>query len=61
MLLRDNSNLSTGGTATDVTDLVHPDNASLAVQAARTIGLDVAGVDMVCKDIRLLSPRKVAV
>lgn len=50
--LRDNSNLSTGGTAVDLTDEVHPDNAMLAVLAARTIGLDIAGVDVVCKSIR---------
>lgn len=52
VLLRDNSNLSTGGTATDVTDDVHPDNAAIAVLAARTLGLDIAGVDMVCRSIR---------
>jgi cyanophycin synthetase len=52
VLLRDNSNLSTGGTATDVTDEVHPDNAALAVLAAETIGLDVAGVDVVCENIK---------
>ena len=50
--LRDNSNLSTGGTATDVTDIVHPDNAALAVLAAKTIGLDIAGVDIVCDSIK---------
>ena len=50
--LRDNSNLSTGGTAVDLTDDVHPDNAALAVLAAQTIGLDIAGVDVVCRSIR---------
>jgi cyanophycin synthetase len=49
--LRDNCNLSTGGTATDVTDAVHPSNAQLARLAAQIIGLDVAGVDVVCQDI----------
>lgn len=52
VFLRDNSNLSTGGTATDVTDEVHPDNAALAVLAAQTIGLDIAGVDVVCENIK---------
>lgn len=52
VFLRDNSNLSTGGTATDVTDEVHSDNAALAVLAAQTIGLDIAGVDVVCKNIK---------
>lgn len=53
VVLRENANLSTGGTARDVSDEVHPDNAGLAVQAARIIGLDVAGVDLVTPDIAL--------
>jgi cyanophycin synthetase len=52
VLLRDNSNLSTGGTATDVTDDVHPDNAAIAVLTARTVGLDIAGIDVVCESIK---------
>ncbi|WP_411676597.1 cyanophycin synthetase [Caproicibacter sp.] len=51
VLLRKNGNLSTGGTATDCTDLIHPDNAEFAVRAAQVIGLDVAGVDFVTEDI----------
>jgi cyanophycin synthetase len=35
-----------------VTDEVHPDNAALAVLAAQTIGLDIAGVDVVCEHIK---------
>jgi len=50
--LRRNSNLSTGGTATDVTDEVHPSNARLAELAAQILSLDVAGIDIVCRDIR---------
>lgn len=50
--LRHNSNLSTGGTATDVTDEVHPRNARLAELAAQILALDVAGIDIVCRDIR---------
>ena len=51
IFLRQNGNLSTGGSATDVTDRVHPENAARAVDAARVIGLDVAGVDVICRDI----------
>ena len=51
MLIRRNANLSTGGTATDVTDLVHPDVAARAIDAARIVGLDIAGVDVVAIDI----------
>lgn len=49
--LRGTANLSTGGTAIDRTDLVHPDNVAIAVQAAAMIGLDVAGIDMMSPDI----------
>ena len=51
VLLRNNANLSTGGTATDVTDDVHPDVAASAVAAAQMIGLDIAGVDILCESI----------
>ncbi|HEX8700851.1 MAG TPA: cyanophycin synthetase [Myxococcaceae bacterium] len=50
--LRQNCNLSTGGTSTDVTDIVHPANARLAELAAQMLNLDIAGIDMLCKDIR---------
>lgn len=51
VVLRKNSNLSTGGTAIDVTDIVHPKNARVAELAAQILALDVAGIDVVCKDI----------
>jgi len=50
-LIRRNANLSTGGTASDVTDEVHPSVADNAVDAARIIGLDIAGIDVICQDI----------
>jgi len=51
VFLRENDNLSTGGIAIDVTDEVHPDNAKMAVMAAKVIGLDIAGVDITVSDI----------
>ena len=48
VVLRNNANLSTGGTATDVTDDVHPELAAAAIAAAQTVGLDIAGIDVVC-------------
>jgi cyanophycin synthetase len=51
VFLRSTGNLSTGGTATDVTDVVHPDNAEMAVRAVKAIGLDVGGVDFLTTDI----------
>ncbi|MBC7989172.1 MAG: cyanophycin synthetase [Luteimonas sp.] len=49
--LRSTANLSTGGTATDVTDIIHPDNRDMAVRAVRAIGLDVGGVDFISTNI----------
>ncbi|MEK9953161.1 MAG: cyanophycin synthetase, partial [Curvibacter sp.] len=49
--LRHNANLSTGGSATDVTDDVHPEVAHRAIVAAKMVGLDICGVDMVCDSI----------
>jgi cyanophycin synthetase len=49
--LRGNANLSTGGTAEDVTDLLPESTRALCVRAAAKIGLDVAGIDIVCRDI----------
>ena len=49
--LRGTGNLSTGGTAIDLTDVVHPDNREMAIRAASAIGLDVCGVDFITSDI----------
>jgi cyanophycin synthetase len=49
--LRRNANLSTGGTSTDVTDLIHPDVAAMCCRAAAAIGLDVCGIDIRLADI----------
>lgn len=52
VVLRNNANLSTGGTATDVTDDVHPELAAAAVAAAQTVGLDICGIDVVCETVQ---------
>jgi cyanophycin synthetase len=40
-----------GNVADDVTNIVHPDVAYAAALAARVVGLDIAGIDLVCEDI----------
>ncbi|MBA6348196.1 MULTISPECIES: cyanophycin synthetase [unclassified Colwellia] len=49
--LRSTANLSTGGTAIDMTDVVHPDNKVMAERAIKAVGLDVGGVDFLTSDI----------
>jgi len=44
--LKDTANLSTGGTAEDVTEIVHPFNVFMAERISRIIGLDVCGIDI---------------
>jgi len=44
-------NMSTGGTAIDRTDEIHPDNVEIARQAAMVVGLDIAGIDFITTDI----------
>ena len=51
LYLRSTGNLSTGGTAIDMTDQTHPDNREMAQRAASAIGLDVAGIDFITPDI----------
>ncbi|MBQ5946645.1 cyanophycin synthetase [Massilia sp. ST3] len=51
VVLRNNANLSTGGSATDVTDDVHPEVAARAIAAAHMVGLDICGVDLVCDSV----------
>ena len=49
--LRDTANLSTGGSAIDRTDVIHPTNAMIARRAAAVVGLDIAGIDFLAPDI----------
>jgi cyanophycin synthetase len=49
--LRSTGNMSTGGTAIDVTSKIHPLNEEIFGQTAGVIGLDVAGIDVISLDI----------
>ncbi|MDA0680390.1 MAG: cyanophycin synthetase [Proteobacteria bacterium] len=51
VFLRSTANLSTGGTAIDVTDVIHPDNRDMAERTIKAIGLDIGGVDFLTNDI----------
>lgn len=62
LILRENANLSCGAGANDVTDQVHPTIIDSAELAAKALGLDIAGVDLVAEDISLpLSDQKAAI
>ncbi len=51
VFLKSTANLSTGGTAIDVTDDVHPENIFLAERIARIVGLDVCGIDIMADSL----------
>lgn len=49
--LRENRNISTGGSAVECTHDIHPDNVRFAIDAAKIVGLDIAGIDIITTDI----------
>ncbi|GAB4353918.1 MAG: cyanophycin synthetase [Kiloniellaceae bacterium] len=51
VFLKGTANISTGGTSVDVTDIIHPENATMLRRVARVVGLDVAGIDFITPDI----------
>ncbi|MEP0131405.1 MAG: cyanophycin synthetase [Eudoraea sp.] len=51
LILKDTANLSTGGTAEDLTDIVHPANVSMAERISKIIDLDICGIDIMTSDI----------
>jgi cyanophycin synthetase len=51
LLLKPTANLSTGGTAEDLTDMVHPYNIFMAERIAKIIGLDICGIDIIAPDL----------
>jgi cyanophycin synthetase len=51
--LKRTGNMSTGGISIDRTEEAHPENVEIAELAARVVGLDIAGIDLVCPDVSL--------
>jgi cyanophycin synthetase len=51
LFLKTTANISTGGTAIDRTDEVHPLNVFLFERIARIIGLDIAGIDIIAPNV----------
>ena len=49
--LKGTANLSTGGTSTDITDIVHPDNIFICERISRVIGLDICGIDIMASNL----------
>lgn len=52
LFLKPTANLSTGGTATDVTDEVHPSNISLFERISKILDLDICGIDVMARDLK---------
>ena len=53
IILRENANISTGGIAIDCTDEICEDNIDCCINAAKTLGLDICGVDICTRDISI--------
>lgn len=53
LLLKPTANISTGGTAEDITDYVHPSNVFMCERIARIIGLDICGIDIMAPDLSI--------
>lgn len=51
LILKDTANLSTGGTAEDITDIIHPTNIAMAERISKIIDLDICGIDIMTTDI----------
>ena len=51
LILKDTANLSTGGTAEDITDIIHPANVAMAERISKIIDLDICGIDIMTTDI----------
>jgi cyanophycin synthetase len=49
--LKGTANLSTGGTSTDVTDILHPHNIFICERISRIIGLDICGIDIMAQNL----------
>ncbi|MEO7444340.1 MAG: cyanophycin synthetase [Ferruginibacter sp.] len=52
VLLKQTANLSTGGTSTDMTDQVHPNNIFMAERISKIIGLDICGIDVMAPNLK---------
>ena len=51
VILKSTANLSTGGTAEDVTDILHPENTKLFERTAKVMGLDICGLDIIAQNL----------
>lgn len=51
LYLKKTANLSTGGTSSDVTDIVHPYNVFMAERIAKVVGLDICGIDIMAPEL----------
>lgn len=53
IFLHDIANLSTGGESLDLTGSIHKEYADLAIKIAKSLNLDLCGIDIICNDLAL--------
>ncbi|HEX8514744.1 MAG TPA: cyanophycin synthetase [Bacteroidia bacterium] len=58
LYLKETANISAGGTSTDVTDLVHPENVFMAEHIAKLFNLNICGIDLLTTDISIPLTKK---
>jgi hypothetical protein len=58
VFLLDNSNLSTGGDAIDVTETIHPEFKKIAITLTKEMGLRLCGVDLIVEGTITEKPKK---
>lgn len=58
LYLKETANISAGGTSTDVTDLVHPENAFMAEHIAKLFSLNICGIDILTTDVSVPLTKK---
>lgn len=60
VILKRSANVTNGGVPVPVLENAHQDNLTLAIDAAKIVGLDLAGIDLICEDISISWKKSIA-